>query len=241
MSDNFCEDYINDNYNDEEEYIKDEYISKCQEILETVNFREINIRDFFKVYFKMLIDVYLSEDELKYLEKLITGKMTIEGITDSSGSSTVFIGDDFVWQYFKNHRVADKICELYKKLFKNPIFEYNNKEYNIFDYIVPLEFSACDNSTSNYNSNVIIWKRIETLNKRSFIIDFEKLERDIIIALNGLHSMGYVHGDCTLDNIGYYNGNYVLFDFDMSKLATPEGIAKDFSLFYSSMKNRLKE
>jgi len=104
-------------------------------------------------------------------------------------------------------------------------FEENVLKYNNFDFIV--------NLVSYIPNNVIVWKKVFCLNMlegkelSSFILkNIKKLVWDISKALNTLHNLNIYHGDCRIDNIGIYNGNFILFDFDGSKISN----TKEYSL-----------
>lgn len=193
-----------------------------------------------------IMDAGLGIRDIQPLVELLQGflmqypNMTIDNvhITSSSGASAVFIiqGLDYVVQYYVAPQIVYDIMNMYLALdLSNPIMEnlniskyvpphlrksgnappsFNvNLSYMLQDYMVPLIQVA---------SNVCKWSRIQTLNKVPNRVEFitanlPKLLWDIGKALSGMHKKGYIHGDCTLDNIGYYNGNFCLFDFDMSK------------------------
>jgi len=178
-------------------------------------------------------------------------------VTSSSGSSIVFIGENTAVQYFKSPHLTQKIEKNYKKIMLNsPMFKEINyippyisrriKEKMISEgkelpvpekclYIIPV---------SNYivpiisvYKHVIIWKKIRTLNTMNNLANFiirniEKLMWDIMSSLTVIHDAGVIHGDATIDNIGIYNGNFVLFDFDSSKT---EGENTDIRTFERSL------
>ena len=69
---------------------------------------------------------------------------------------------------------------------------------------------------------------------------FEKMNEDVLSALNKIHSYGYCHDDTTLDNCGYNKktGNFVLFDYDGSyrtHLKTRKEQCRDFSRWSKSL------
>lgn len=171
----------------------------------------------------------------------------------------LFTGLNKVYQYYSSKEVMRniwKICELLLTHNKTNLKLYlstgfgkrlsvqldTTLSYNTFDYIVEPFYSIPD-------LNTIVWERITPLNSISSISDereemkelvsfleknYIKLLWDISKALNSLHSLGIIHGDCRIDNIGFNNkGNFVLFDFDGSKMGESN---KD----YIDLKNSLK-
>jgi len=155
-------------------------------------------------------------------------------IASSNASSLVFIPryDKNVYQYFSSEIISLRICEMMNILSENPTVLCELKmskgfgkkseklldetlEYNIFDYISRFEYCVVDD-------NIVVWEKILPMNSIQTDIlphfiekNILKLLWDIGKALYGLHSKGYVHNDCRIDNIGINNiGNFVLFDFD---------------------------
>jgi len=172
-------------------------------------------------------------DEKKYREVKI-----------SNGNSIVFISkeDENVYQYYKDETVCKNIFFIMNKVNKNKrnklYFEENVLKYNNFDFIV--------NLVSYIPNNVIVWKKVFCLNMlegkelSSFILkNIKKLVWDISKALNTLHNLNIYHGDCRIDNIGIYNGNFILFDFDGSKISNTKEytlMEKDVYDFISSIR-----
>lgn len=212
------------------------------------------IDEFMLLYFKKFEDLetYMFNPLIKliiYFEQNVHNKKEISDlvITSSSGSSFVVIGYNLVWQYYKDINVKNIICNFYSNIKNNTNFTYNNEQKNIFDYIVELYFSSCEDEIEPENilNNIIIWKKIKTFNELNknnpdFIENNkQKLKDDIIIALTGLHSKGYAHGDSVLDNIGYNGINFVLFDFDSIKQTNNRNLFRnDIAMFNTSCKNR---
>jgi hypothetical protein len=68
----------------------------------------------------------------------------------------------------------------------------------------------------------IDWKVIQCLNQNERYLwivqdNIEKFLWDILRGIVGLHVLGYLHNDVSLDNIGIRDGCFVLFDYNMSK------------------------
>lgn len=212
------------------------------------------IEEFMLLYFKKFenLESYMYNPLIKliiYFEQNIHNKKEISDliVTSSSGNSFVVIGYKLVWQYYKDINVKNIICNFYNDLQNNNIFTYNNKQQNIFDYIVELYFSSCQDEIEleNILNNVILWKKIKTFNElKQNNPDFiennkQKLKDDILIALSGLHSKGYVHGDSRLDNVGYNGINFVLFDFDKIKQTNNRNLFRDdIVMFNRSCQNQ---
>lgn len=201
------------------------------------DFIYLYIQDFKNIehsLYNPLIDLVLFLENNNYL---------VESITTSSGSSFVVIGEDLVWQYYISREIKNNICEMFRDLSNNPIVEDERGEkydYNIFNYLTQLYFTSCD--TGN---NIIVWQKIMPISNldNSFILkNLNKLKNDVKLALSGLHSKRYIHGDCRIDNIGYNGKNFVLLDFDMSKVAfSNEDQQKDFKTFNESLEIKLQE
>jgi len=185
-----------------------------------------------------------------FINELIGEKVIVK---ESSGSSKVYISDDnkdLVLQKFNKPEVSSRIAEIMVKLLQ--INEINiplkiqkgygpRKQvlldsfisYKPFKYIVPFEFYVP-------KENIIAWKKILTLNsmklpKKFYENNILKIWYDISKALLTLKSINIVHNDCVLDNIGIYQGNFVLFDFDGS--GDPDTKQKDFQDDYLSLYN----
>ena len=73
--------------------------------------------------------------------------------------------------------------------------------------------------------NIILWEKHLCLNSfpkdilvNIIINNIIKFIWDISKALYGLHSLSIMHGDPTVDNIAIRNNNFILFDYDRSKI-----------------------
>ena len=193
----------------------------------------------------LLDDGSISQDVMIKLCKV--NKFIKESFNDveiSNGNSYVFISNtcNNVYQYYKYDFISEDIFKLMSKINKkkrNKIyFEENKIEYDIFDYLSQF--------VSYIPKNIIVWKRHFCLNMldKNYLEEFIeknifKLIWDICKALNGLHNMNIYHGDCRLDNVGIYNGNFILFDFDASKQTKTKEynlMEKDLYDFISSIK-----
>jgi RIO-like serine/threonine protein kinase len=182
-------------------------------------------------------------ENLDYAYTLIFNYMTDPEapikITSSSGSSIVFLSNEspVVVQIFSDRKLCDRVFTVINsvmhKVCKVPINSAVTEEYTIDDYIVPFELYFPDN-------NIIMWRRIQTMNSlddigKYIVKNYWKFVWDLSHGLQCIHSSGFVHGDCSIDNIGVYNGHFVLFDFDMAKPVTPEGINKDYDTLNKSI------
>lgn len=172
---------------------------------------------------------------------------------ESSGSSLVKIEGDQVFQIFKSSKVAERVANIAIKLLSSPYITYRvllqkgfgskkqifideEIKYNAFDYIVPFEYWIKED-------DIIVWKKIFTLNsmKDRYLFLSEnwiKLMYDIMKGLYALKTIGIIHNDTVIDNIGIYKDNFVLFDFDGS--GTPEEKGKDFSNDIKTLINSFK-
>ena len=158
---------------------------------------------------------------------LMSGKKDIKNtsIKVSNGLSAVFITDEdpFVFQVYKIGEVSSKINNLLSRL-KTDVLIYFDLGY---DDLVKYEYNIKKHYPlvlGNYDC-CIKWEKITPLN--SFTKDklfniiknnLVKLMWDIGKVLKGFHKNGMYHGDSRIDNIGIKNGNFVLFDFDSSRV-----------------------
>lgn len=123
--------------------------------------------------------------------------------------SYIFIGKTCACQVFQYHEIYTKIRKLLELDLPNDVFPISNLTQKHISY--------------DDENNIIIWKLLTPIKKlvdmKSYIEkNFKKFETDIKKALKWLHKNGYLHRDCTLDNIGIdKHGNFNLFDFDSIK------------------------
>lgn len=163
------------------------------------------------------------------LEKMIEiGEFDVENRPcGSNDSSVVFIGKTKAFQVFQFQEIATRI-----KGIISSILDASN---------IPL-IKNCQINISD----VIVWKRIiplNSLNKElamSIVSDhFDQFETDLNRALFSLHSIGYSHGDCRLDNIGFEgldsNLKFYLFDFDASRPSNYSEKINDFVTLNESL------
>jgi hypothetical protein len=195
--------------------LENHFIKNIEEELENISITSSNKEEFLKIVMKFIHNIHKPTQLLKFLE--------------SSGSSIVILSPDaeYVCQYYVNIDVYNKIRSLITDIKTNT-------------YIVEaISFSDDDKS--------IYWKKITTLNSLSNLKEFilkniDKLISDISIALNIIHNSGYIHGDCSLDNVGINEyGNFCLFDFDCSSRITSEKSSNDFRIFYKSIDFHTRE
>ena len=66
-------------------------------------------------------------------------------------------------------------------------------------------------------------------------INYNKIKFDVLRGLETFHVNNLIHGDCTLDNIGFRKSTntFVLFDFNGTRIGNPE---KDLSTLNNSFK-----
>lgn len=212
------------------------------------------------------------EQAFKLILTYMTDKKDDIDITSSSGSSVVFISpsSDRIIQVFSNKKLMENVCFLLSEIYRGNYMvkikcdieedfdgdledfgeEYTTiKEiYDLPQYLVPFEVCIPE-------SKLIVWRKIKPLNSVKNLQEFIqknhlKLIWDLAHALEGLHSIRITHGDSTLDNVGIFNGKFVYYDFDMSKMTPPgtgdnttkiiqefaEAKRKDFTLLSNSIK-----
>lgn len=174
-----------------------------------------------RILLKKLDDYGIQYDKrINDIIKLINLDIEDIHIVDSSGRSVIFITPINVFQFYRN-----------KDVFNN-IVSFIEVHKNTNDYIVKyLEHFE--------ELNTILWEKVEPLHYHN-VLDIQQnikdIKRDIKEAINYIHEIGYLHGDCTIDNIGKNKrGRYVLFDFDLiSNIYEKEN--RDFYIFNRSVK-----
>jgi hypothetical protein len=166
--------------------------------------------------------------------------------TSSSDNSIVYIteGKNYVSQVFKYKDEYNRV--------KNICLDLNNIfPVNVFirDQLYTYNPMSVLSQMTSYqdSSRTIIWKKIECLNQitdYTFIIknNYYKFLWDILKAITALHIMGYKHNDPTIDNIGIRDGNFVLYDYNLTrKINIPqEDIENDFYSFFKSIRFHLQ-
>lgn len=191
-----------------------------------------------KSYVKNIIEAISAVEYFKEIYPLFNN-ISDDDITfkTSSGSTTVFLfkGYDFVLQVYKDKGVFTRIIDIFYTISMCPFvnidithqtgfgrrskidsiqFRYDLRKYVIY----PREYFS--------DHNAIIFDRIIPITNRHIEIPeymkqddyILKLIWDTSLALEGIHKSGYIHGDCTLDNIGITKTkNFILFDLDMSR------------------------
>ena len=201
-----------------------------------------------------------SSDELKIFIKIIEifNKELVLPIKmeSSSGTVLVFIFKDFVIKLFESSIILKKETGIIQTGFNNlnilKDFGYImilngqiQKTKNIFNNdLSNLKFREDCNLflsiteklslvTSIKDSRVCLSIDINNIKK------IMKLFLEIGVALETLHYNKIVHGDCRLDNIGYRNNTFVLFDFNASKIEG-EDFYYDINTLYKSVIFHLK-
>lgn len=128
----------------------------------------------------------------------------------SNGSSVVLFSKpslNLVFQTFDSHATFEKVHSIASKL-----------DSQHFATVQPSQLQV---ELSKFST--MIWKKITPLhslkNMQEYVIqNFDKFEYDMKFALDCLHEIGYIHNDCSLDNIGIdENEQFILYDFDASK------------------------
>jgi tRNA A-37 threonylcarbamoyl transferase component Bud32 len=231
-------------YNNFEYSVYNEILNEFQHIFKkNYHKNKTYIKNFLNKYFKLLLnqESYLYKPIIQLIRYLEKNKHQLpQSITSSSGSSFVILTDTLVFQYYKEHIIKKNIYNIYQKIIDNHLFKYNDIEYNLLNYIVPINIMLSNNHI--IMNNVIIWTKIKPVNLIKDNPNIDNMKRDINIALNGLHQKGIIHGDTRIDNIGFYNDRYILFDFDMSKILLTDNYelkCKDFITFETSLKFNL--
>lgn len=191
---------------------------------------------------------YLIEDGIIDYDTLVTvlskiGDVDSLQVKSSNGSSLVIIPESCdsnttnpvynnVYQYFNLPNSASRIFYMLNTVHKCrivelPLFDTRKKlKFNLYtnlaklvsyipDQILVWEYHLCLNTMTNTNLKTLI-----EANLCKFLWDIGR-------AIYGLHQNNVMHGDCSLDNIGIRDGNFILFDFDGSSFKDED----DFDAF----------
>ena len=208
--------YLNFEWSKTDKMINEELENVSKHILNTLNMNSIR----------------------KYVKKF---KLENLKILESSGTNIVLVSDntEFVIQIYNNRETFKKIYSTVLDIITNPIIcikvtDAYNLYFDTTDYLVqPICF--------NVKRHSCFWEKIKPLNSFSLekikqVIRYNKYKIiwDIGKVLFAFHTNGYIHGDCTIDNIGIKNGNFVVFDFDGSSMSKNDEYI-DYSKFFKSL------
>lgn len=204
-----------------------------------------NIKRYANEYLNIIEEGEITEIELIYALDImgLSPYQNLEGLSlkVSNGLSHVFVYTKYkdVYQIFKKEATVSRIVSILKNI--NNVIKIDYIDYDLSKYITNIKKYDID-------KKLIVWNKIRPLNSfkteelQNIIIDnIFKLLWDIGKALTGLHKNNILHGDCRIDNIGIYEGNFVLFDFDGSRVSDiKENILyKDFYDFKKSIEFNL--
>lgn len=148
-------------------------------------------------------------------------------ITTSSGSTVTVIPlvSDFVLQIFRSKDIYLRVLQFWKKI----------QKYDLQKFIARI-------ISYNDKLNMIKVQKVNPLNNFSYGgadisgLDITSLEKEVISIIEQLGEYGLVQGDTRLDNIGTYNGHYVLFDYDNAKIdASIKDIEHNIRIFQKSL------
>lgn len=180
----------------------------------------------------------------------------------SSGLSTVYLKDNTAKQVFDKvesfnivKRFLDEIKD-YNSITINfscakyqSSREYKDREKTVRDITIP-QFNFTDHFLQDMSVDednmTIVWNRIKTLNNIENIQEFItknliKLLWDIGKALTFIHKLDIAHKDVSIDNIGYYNNKFILYDYDSSNIEINDNdlVIEDYKSFIQSICFRL--
>lgn len=152
-------------------------------------------------------------------------------ITTSSGSSVTVIPvtKNYVLQVFTCNDIYLNVLQFWHAV------QHNNLEA----LIAPI----LDHDDT---INMIKVQKVHPLNDFSYHganisgLDVHILEKEVTHIIEQLGEYGLVQGDTRLDNVGTYDGHYVLFDYDNAKLNVPvTAINRDLQIFQKSLRYTL--
>lgn len=180
----------------------------------------------------------------------------------SSGLSTVYLEDNKAKQVFDKvesfnivKRFLDEVKD-YNSITVNfscaeyqSSHAYKDREKTVCDITIP-QFNFTDHFLQDMSVDednmTIVWNRIKTLNNIENIEEFItknliKLLWDIGKALTFIHKLDIVHKDVSIDNIGYYNNKFILYDYDSSNIEIDDNnlVIEDYKSFIRSICFRL--
>jgi len=159
----------------------------------------------------------------------------------SGGNSVVMLLEKDAYQIFKYKHEYDRVLDFILDISKNDCVEVklgsNTIRYSLLDYLSTMK-------SKNSRLQTIIWVKLKCLNELdtkeriSLVTRFiEKLIWDILKVIVGLNRHGYAHGDVSLDNIGYIENRFVLYDYNMTRKSND--IHKDLVSFIRSIRFHL--
>lgn len=180
---------------------------------------------------------HLYIDNIELLQQLIIAFDKIYDLYNKDDSDfEIYVKEDMIFKVFVLSNCVVRICD-------SQIFESRYKEG--FDFIMSLNNSSCEKIyeiiTCGKFTIIVSHKLIPVIVDgivNTSVIDFDKLWDNISSFVYLLNSLGYVHGDVRLDNIGYdvVSDRYVLFDFDKLHKSTT---SNDIHTFEVSIKNHM--
>lgn len=166
----------------------------------------------------------------------------------SSGSSVVKIDNDLdtAHQRFKSQNEYKKVKEIAIELSSyNHTSVFVGREFVLYSY-EGIHFLS-QILTTNDKYLTLVWRRISPLNlmnnyKDIIIKNFVKFIWDMLKALTAFNLNGFQHGDPTIDNIGIRNGNFVLYDYNLSSRVQhiEEDFENDLYKFFKSIRFHLQ-
>ena len=191
------------------------------------------------IYQHIIDEGEITIDIIEQVVKIMDKDVSSLDVKSSNGTSFVFITPSNlnVYQYFKYDSTASRIIKILNSISKKNIstsYETTSIIYNLDDFICKF--------VSYEPNNIIVWKKHVCLNsfdketmQKIIVNNLQKLLWDIGRSLYALHINNIQHGDARIDNIGILNGNFILFDFDGSRISQLDS-EKDVYDFIKSIK-----
>lgn len=164
--------------------------------------------------------------KLQTIMATIVGTQNIKRIETSCGTSVVIVTKhNRVYQFYLQIHLFKRIVQLIKlhRLHIDGLVKHHRILY-------PLQ--------------CVVYEKVRPVSVHD---NLKQVEQDMRRTLNVLHSVGFSHGDVSLDNIGwsYIQKRYVLFDFETMSKTTHATVERDWysldkSLEFWSDKQRRK-
>jgi hypothetical protein len=165
----------------------------------------------------------------------------MESTSSSDNSIVYFTNEQSVSQVFRYKDEYERVKNICLVL-NTDVHASINDNFYTYD---PMSFLSKMTSFQD-STRTIAWKRIRCLNemddyKAIVKTNYYKFLWDIMKAITAFHLLGYKHNDPTIDNIGIRDGNFVLYDYNLSrKIVYPEDIEGDFYLLFKSIRFHLQ-
>lgn len=167
----------------------------------------------------------------------------------SSGNSSVTLTASSAIQQFQSKGEYERCVDVARTIQKSPPMSCTIQDVNapVWEYTYRLSDFHSRIESHDAGTRSITWHRIFCLNQiRDVTVRIGLIREnrnrflwDIFRAIFGLHEHGIAHGDVSLDNIGIRQGNFVLYDYNLSHPASEERKNRDVYCLFRSLRFHL--